>query len=143
MSAKKWVVYLYGLSLLAFSTNSYSNTEYKQQQLSRANQLDKTNAYADSVISTMQNLLQGYDVSTLSNAFSQEITNLTNYADGLNNGSGQGKGSNSKMKSDENLNKNKESTYKKPEAFVSTPPANDFNITSAPAEGEVNDITGF
>lgn len=49
----------------------------------RQHQLATVNSQASTVISTMQDLLQGYEPSTLTTNFAQEITHLTHYAKSL------------------------------------------------------------
>lgn len=140
MNNRKWMLWLvccFCASALA-ANGGNPNAQQRQQQLDRAN------SYAETVISTMEGLLQGYDVSTLSSAFSQEITNLTNYANGVsgggsgatpNPGNSNGSGASPQMVSPS-----------QPKVSPATSPTGGFNVTPPPKDNDVStvpNITGF
>ncbi|MHA7841499.1 MAG: hypothetical protein ACX932_06510 [Gammaproteobacteria bacterium] len=141
----KWIIWIVCFfSVSAFAANS--DVQQRQQQLSRTKQLNYANNYAETVISTMEGLLQGYDASTLSSAFSQEITNLTNYANGIGHShrSGINGDSGTPAASVENV---QTPTVTQPKAAPQiVPPSGSFDITPSPKDNDVSsvpNITGF
>lgn len=137
MSKKQWLVWLG--CFCSFSALAANGTSPNNQQ--RQQQLNSANSYAETVISTMQGLLQGYDASTLSSAFSQEITNLTNYANGL-----SGDVAPPSASHIEGNEKTLQTAPSNKSPKLQGPPADSFSITPQLKEDDVStvpNVTGF
>lgn len=150
MSRRPWMLGVVGcLSVFALAAKA-------AQLQQRQHQLDKANSYAETVISAMEGLLQGYDTGTLSRAFSQEITQLTNYAQGVSSSGTSPHPENMVEKGNESPHTSEVNYPTENGTSVAPPPApapslevapiSGFNITPPPQADEVREepnFTGF